>query len=324
MSHAIYLFHGEDSYSSQQKANRWQREFIKKYDEFNTQLLEGENLTAAQISEALNTVPFIVEKKLIIVRDFLRESSTEEQKKVAEKLEETPDYCVLVFVERQKADARLTLFKKIKKIGQIVDFNYLEKPQLTGWIQQEVAKKNGQIGTREAAQLADTVGPDLWQMSHEIEKLTTHDATHPIKAETIEALVTPNLSESIFKLTDYLAQRNRQKSTQTLNTLVESGEDLMQIFHMIVRHFRILIQVHSCISQGMAQPQIVQKTKEHPYAVMTSMKQCNNFDSAKLTQIYRQLLGIDIAIKSGKIKMTTEDKSELRLSLEKLFVELCA
>lgn len=318
----IYLFHGEDSYSSQQKTKLWKGEFIKKYDDLNIQILEGESLTHQMFSEAVNTVPFLTEKKLIIVNDFFRDGSTEEQKLVAEKLDNLPEYCVIVFSEHQKADQRLSLFKKIKKTGTVNEFSYMEGYDLSRWIQQEVARKEGQISTQNASLLAQKVGPNLWQMSQEIEKLVIHADGKQITAEAIESLVSPNLSESIFNLTDAIAQKRQKQSIKTLHTLIGSGEDLMQILFMIVRHFRIMIQIKSCLEKHMSKQAIASETGLHPYVIQKTMPQAGNFSEETLARIYRALLKIDSDIKGGGIKTTTEDKSELRLAIEKLIVQM--
>jgi DNA polymerase III subunit delta len=320
----IYLFHGRDNFSAAQKLKHWQTEFEKKYGDLNLQIFEGETLTAGGFSEATATVPFLSEKKLIIIRDFLRDGEEEDRKTVAEKLEQVPDYCIIVFIEHEKPDARTTLFKKLNKTGSVIEFSELEKPELVQWIRKEFEKKNSRIGNREAALLADTVGPDLWQMSSEVEKLALYGQDKPIDEKAIESLASPNMSSSIFKLTDFIAQRNARSSLHTLNTLLQSGDDLFQIFFMIVRHFRILIEIKACLEKKMDKAQITQKTREHPYAVMTGIGQCKNFQAEKLAGIYRKLLQIDIDSKSGRIKTQTADQSELRLALEKLIVELCA
>ncbi|MFC1749051.1 DNA polymerase III subunit delta [Pseudomonadota bacterium] len=324
MSQPIYLFHGEDSFSSQQKARLWKDEFIKKYDDMNIQLFEGADFTASQFNEAVETVPFLSEKKLIIIRDFIKEGVTEESKKVADKLDDLADYCVVVFTERQKADSRLSLFKKIKKIGTATEFLFMEKYDLTQWILKEVADKGGSISSANAALLADTVGPDLWQMTQEVEKLVLHADSNEISAEVINSLVTPNLSESIFRLTDHLAQKQQQRSIRTFNTLIESGEDMMQTLFMIVRHFRILIEVKSCMDKGMGKPAIISAIKEHPYVIQTTMGQAKNFDLPTLKRVYETLLQIDSDIKGGRIRISTENNNELRLAIEKFIVEMSA
>ena len=130
---------------------------------------------------------------------------------------------------------------------------------------------------REANQLAETVGPNLWQMTQEIEKLTLYAEGQPIPSEAIESMTSPNLSTSIFKLTDYLGQKNAKAALKTLDVLLESGEEIVKSMFMIVRHFRILIQVRACMEQKMEKTAINQKLKEHPFVIMTAMGQSKNF-----------------------------------------------
>ncbi len=333
-SNNIFLFCGEDTYSAYQKSKHWRDQFEKKYGDININIFEGAKLTAEQLIETLDSIPFLSEKKLTIVNDFLSEGEDEDQKKIAEKIENLPDHNILVFIEEKKPDARMTLYKKLKKIGQIEEFNYLVGPKLNQWIQKEMAQagaKLGQpqinIGSKEAQILAEMVGPNLWQMKQEVEKLALYSCTpaasngstsvRPITEDIIHKLANPNLSTSVFKLTDYIGQKKAKDSLKTFNTLIESGEDIIKIFFMIVRQFRILIQIDDCLKHKMNKNEITAKLKEHPYVVMTSMGQCKNFNTKKLQEIYNLLLKIDTDLKTGKIKMT-----EIRLVLEKFIVEL--
>lgn len=319
----LYLFHGEDSYRSVQKATHWQKAFQEKYGDMNVETFEGANITAGQFSEAISTLPFLSEKKLIIIRNFFHDAPVEELKKVADKLDQIDENCVVVFVERRKADARTALYKNIKKKGEIKEFPLMDKEELVQWIASEVQKQGQQLPSSHMNLLADNVGPNLWQMKQEIEKIALYSKNQPITEEAIESLISPNPHTTIFKLTDHLALKNQKESLKTLNTLLESGENIIQVLFMIVRHFRILIQIQDCLAKNMDTSAITKKIKQHPFAVQNGMKQVRNFSPEKLAHIYSRLLEIDIATKSGTIRMTTGDVTELRLILETFIVKLC-
>jgi DNA polymerase-3 subunit delta len=319
----IFLFYGPDNYTASKKLARWREEFEKKFGDLNIHVFEGETLTAAEFSEAVFTLPFLSEKKLIIIRDFLADAPEEERKAITEKLDGVPEHCIMVFIERQAPDARTALYKKLCKAGQTVEFPLLEKPALIQWIIKRFGEKSAVIGAKEAEILADAVGPDLWQMDQETEKLALYGQSHPIDSQAIENLASANLSASIFKLTDYLSAKNGRMALKTLDTLIASGEDLFQIFHMIVRNFRILIHTKTCLEKKMDRPQIVKETGVHPYSVMNAVSQCRNFTDESLDGIYRRLLQIDVDSKSGRIRTTTGDYAELRLAIEKLIAGIC-
>ena len=68
---SVFLFHGEDTYSLNQKANFWRDEFIKKHGDTSLEVLDGKTLAPREFSTNLETLPFLSEKRLIIVKDFL-------------------------------------------------------------------------------------------------------------------------------------------------------------------------------------------------------------------------------------------------------------
>ncbi len=321
MASNLYLFFGEDSFSALEKLNFWKAEFEKKYGEFNIQIYSESNPSASQIHEALQTLPFLSEKKLILVKDFLANAAEPEQKKLIEHLEDIPDYCVLVFFEDTKPDGRLSLYKKITKLGEKMEFKLLEGFELKKWIEKRAAKINLSLTPNEINYLINNVGPNLWQLHHEIDKISLHKQTTPLSEEQLENLIPPHLATTIWKLTESVSEKKASVALKHLSTLLENNEDLFQIFFMLVRQFRILLQIKNCQDQKLTPPQITKKIKEHPFTITLGLKQSQNFSTAQLEQIYQHLLQIDINIKSGKIRVSPADNTELRLSIEELIIK---
>lgn len=321
----IYLFFGEDSYSAHNKMIFWRDQFEKKHGgDINIAILEGKTLNAQDFRSDIQSTPFLAEKRLVIVKDFLSKGNKDEQKKVSEILEEDiPDFCVIVFIEYEVPDKRSSLYKKINKVGNPQEFKALMGPALFKWIQQRATKMNMDLSPSIARYLGEKAGSDLWNLNNELKKLATYGLKNQITTEAIDNLVHPNLTTSIFKLTDYLAQQNTKESLKTLNILLESGEDMMRIIFMIVRHFRILIQVKDLMNRGDNKKQIISKVKQHPYTISTAMKQSPTFSFDELREIYEALLQIDIGIKTGKIRMLADDKKEILLALETFVVNVC-
>lgn len=314
----IFLFHGEDSYSTSEKIKFWRKQFIEKHGEYSFEAIETKDLKPAEFSTNIQSLPFLADKRLVIVKDFLNKGKSEDQKKIANTLDKVPDFCILVFQEEKSADKRTSLYKKLKKIGQVEDFPLLEPQQAASWI----LKQNKNISYTTANYLAEYCGTNLWKISNELDKLATFCQNQEIKKEHIEKLCTASLTASVFKLTDDLAQKRQRQSLQTFYSLNESGEDPIKIFFMIVRHFRILIQVHSLAKQH-TEPAITKRLKQHPFVIKKSVQQSRNFSSEKLKTIYSKLLEIDKNFKTGVIKTSNNDNKEYCLAIEKLIIDCC-
>jgi len=321
----VYLFFGEDTYSSTQKVNFWRNAFEKKHGgDMNIAVLEGKSLTSSALESDIQSTPFLAEKRLIIVEDFLARGAKDEQKKVAEILEkDLPDFCVIVFIENKIPDKRASLYKKLNKVGHPEEFKLLMGSALTGWIQKTSTNKGLTLSPALANYLGELAGNNLWNLNNEIDKLKTYSQTHEITKEVIDNLAHPNLSTSIFKFTDFLAQKNAKGSIDTMHILLESGEEIVKIIFMIVRHFRILIQVKDLVNRGNEKQEITAKLKQHPFVITQMIQQCPNFTLEKLREIYNELLQIDIDMKSGKIKMLANDKKEMFLAIEKFIMNVC-
>ncbi|MBA4336650.1 DNA polymerase III subunit delta [bacterium] len=321
----VYLFFGEDTYSAHKKMTFWRNAFEEKHGgDMNIEILEGKPLLANDFQSNIQSAPFLADKRLVIVKDFLSKGNKEEQKKITEILEEEiPDFCIIVFIEYESPDKRSSLYKKINKVGHPEEFKELMGPDLIRWIQKRAQEIGLNIDSQIASYIGEQAGSDLWNLSNELEKLKTYSSGKQITKDDIENLVHPNLTTSIFKFTDYLAHRNAKGSLKTLDILIESGEDMMKIIFMIVRHFRILIQVKDLIDRGNSKNDIIGKIKEHPYTISTAIQQSPNFSFETLRNIYDELLQIDIGIKTGKIRMSADDKKEILLALEKFVLEVC-
>jgi len=320
----LFLFYGENTYLSQEKINIWKTQFAKKYGgDFNTSELNGKTLTASKFKTETESLPFAAEKRLVIINDFLSKGKKEEQKLIAEKLDKIPEHSILIFHEIKSPDKRLSIFKKLKKAANLEEFKKLEGLALTQWVNKKSIQLKAQFEGRSANLLTALVGQDLWQIENEIKKLALYKNGKPITEADIKKLVSQNFSESIFTLTDAIAAKNPKKSITTLHTLIDSGEDILRIFHMIIRHFRILIQIKDLLSRSLNQKEITDTLKLHPFVIKNGIKQTHNFSQKALTLIYRQLLAIEIKIKSGKIKLLTNNKKDLILAIEELIIKLC-
>ncbi len=326
----VYLFYGADRYSSSQKLKFWLDEFVKKHGENSLEIIDGEKLNPGKFSTNLEALPFLSEKRLVIVKNFLSEGKADQQKLIATAIEKTPDFCILVFYEEEMPEKINPLLKKIAKIGYLEEFKALSPNEISKWIldkakqseQNEIIPKI-KIGFAAANYLSQYCGPELWTISNELEKLTFFANGQEITKEMIDTLCIPSLSSSIFKLTDNVAQKDTKESLKTFKILKESGEELTRIFFMLVRHFRILIQVHELINKGENSFTITKKLQQHPFVIQKTSYQAKNFSKEKLEKIYQQFLEIDTKVKTGIIKSYKTDEKEFELAIEKLIIDCC-
>lgn len=326
---AVFLFFGDDTYSLSEKLTFWRKEFEKKYGgDTNIAIFEGKNASANEIFQACSAMPFLAERRFTIVKNFLSEAHDEEKSAMAELIEKIPDFCILIFSESACApDRRTALYKKIQKLGKLMEFPALTGSKLLGWIQKKVEAADGTIEKDAVIFLSEVAGGDLYRLENEIAKLVGYAASpqsgRAITKRDIELLVDTQLTTSIFRLTDGIGQKNRKLALETLHQLMDSGEDLHRILYMIMRQFRIITGVKDLSSQGLSRDAIVAKLKEHPFVISNTIGQARNFTIEQLKHAYELLIDIDTKLKSGGIKILAGDNREFILALDRLVIDLC-
>ncbi len=323
----LWLFYGENTYFLNQELKRWKESFIEKHGDINIETLNGETCAVKDIIFACDAVPFLGEKRLVIVKNFISSQKSEEtdrkkedQKALIAYLKQVPSTCVLVFFE-QSVDKRRALFKKIKEAGTIKEFENLKGTSLSQWILEEVNKRGGKIEFTNAQFLAEMTGRDVWQLNQEINKLLAYKEDKQISREDIEKTVSANFNVSIFAFVDAVGQRNAKKALDLFHGLLDRGESLQMIFYMIVRQFRLLLQVRYLLDKKFDYRTITSKLKLIPFQTPILCKQALNFSSEELKEIYRILFEIDIDIKTGKIPATQDNQKIFILVLERMIVK---
>ncbi|MBI4994323.1 DNA polymerase III subunit delta [Candidatus Peregrinibacteria bacterium] len=321
---AIFLFHGEDTWSQKEKLKFWRAEFEKKHGgDINISILDGKKISAQEIFQTCLSMPFLGEKRLVIVTDFLNKADEQEKAKMAELIEKIPDFCVLVFSETEEIDRRISLFKRMQKFGKVMEFSPFSGSKLLSWIEKTAERLGGKIEKEAVIYLAEFAAGDLYRLENEIAKLVGYAGDRPITKSDIDLLVNTQLSTSIFKLTDGIGQKNKKLSLNTLHQLIETGEELHMILHMIMRQFRIITSVKDLADQGLSRYAITERLHEHPFVISNTMSQARNFSLGQLKLAYELLIDMDTRLKSGGIKVLAGDNREFVLALDRLVLDLC-
>jgi len=299
----VYLIYGEDNFRAKKKLDQIKEKYISaSLGDTNLKIID-EEASFDQISREILAIPFLAKSRLVIIRNLLKKGKKDIQEKTAGMLTKIPSSTVVFFYEDEIPDKRTALFKKLNSPGKAQEMKLLEEDQLRRWIKKEVENRKGTIESEGVALLAEYVGPDLWRMNNELDKLTAFNKK--ITRENIKLLVAPEIKADIFKMIDAIGEKNFQKAIKEYEKLIESGQNELYILSMIVYQFRNLLIVKDLVERSrnpLSRWDIAKKAGMHPYVAQKTLFQAKNFTIEKLKKIYAILLDFDVAIKTGKIE----------------------
>jgi DNA polymerase III subunit delta len=331
-----YIFHGEDEFSKTEQINQLRAKMgDPQFADLNTTQLDGRKVSLSELTHACDAVPFLADKRLVIVEGMLARleprrkrgedeagGEVEEEanpglaKELAAYLPRLPETTRLIFVETKILAKNNPILKHVAedKTAHVKEFSAPDAKQLPKWIQDRVKTKGGAIQADAVNELAAHVGNDLRLLDGEIEKLLTYRANQPICAEDVRTLVASVGESSIFALVDAISERKTKLALQLLHEQLSHKAEPPQLFGMIVRQFRLLLQIKDFAARGKTVEQAAAQLKMHPFVAKKTWAQSLNFSLPQLEAIYQKLLDTDIAIKTGR--------NEPMLALDLLVVEL--
>jgi DNA polymerase III subunit delta len=304
----FYIFHGDDSHSQREALAQKQAEFgDPAMLSLNTTQFEA-NVSLAQLRQTCDSMPFLAEKRLVIVHNLLN-SKADVIAELAGYLPQLPETTRLFFMETDKLPATHPLLKLAGSSdnGFVKLFKRLEGAELERWARQRITSKGGRITPRALNALVVNVGNDLQLLDNEIEKLVLYRMRDgsTIEVEDV-ALLCPHVAQAnIFALVDALGQMNGRLASQLLQQKINEGMEPFQLFAMFVRQFRLLIQVKELADAGHKPPDIAKTLRLHGFVAGKLHQQCRRFSMSQLEQIYDHLLAIDVGVKTGRTEMVT-------------------
>ncbi len=306
----IYLFHGTDKAQIQSTIQNWEKGFLEKNpNSTNLTKYTPDQVDLPNLISELKSLPFLEDKRLIILPEFTDKASKEDQKKLSTEFKNLPDSTILCLVSYQKLPKTtnpihkelIKLSKKDSKTYQIQEISSNEK-DLAQKVQKIIKSYQKEIPSHLAQELVENLQKNSIKIQSESHKLGLYSPNNQIQKEDIQTICSYSTETNVFHLMDHITLGQTKQALQKIQELEDNGEDLMKIFYLIIRQYRILIQLNSLSQERIPQPQIVKLTKLHPYVVKKTIPQAQKFHPNQLLKTYNQLLQIDRKIKTGLLK----------------------
>lgn len=311
----IYLFHGNDKAQIQSTIQTWEKAFLEKNpDSTNLTKYTPDQINLPNLISELKSLPFLEDKRLIILPEFTDKIHKDDQKKLASEFKNLPDSTILCIISYKKLPKTTNpIHKELIKLNKtqpdqfhIKEITTSEK-NLTQTIQKIISSYNKNISAHDAKVLSQNLQQNSVKIESETNKLGLYSLSkQPDQSEVsqkqIQDICSYTTETNVFHLMDHITLGQTQKALQKIQELSDNGEDLMKIFYLIIRQFRILIQLNSLADQNLPQSEITSLTKLHPYVVKKTLPQAQKFHINQLLKTYNQLLQIDRKIKTGQTK----------------------
>lgn len=305
----VYLFSGPEAYIKREALKLLREKLLPPgLEALNDVVLEG--ATAQQITDAAETMPMMCERRIVTVMDWGPLMSGKSRNEEAEAdwmlkwLESPSPQCALIFYMRGEPDARKKVTSALKKKGVAVVFDLLTDAELTKWCQQRAKAQGKRMDVKAINTLTFMAGRELTRLSGEMDKLCAYvgESASRIDEADVRAIVPPSLEYNVFELMNHLLAGDMLQAQQTVNSLLQGGQNPIGILAMLNRQLRQLTHMKCALNGGGNAQDVQSKLKMHPYAARQTAKQCANLSVDWLKSLYEAGVKADFDVKSGRLR----------------------
>lgn len=308
MAKLLYLLQGEDHYQIKSKTKN-----ILEKNEIDAFSVTSYDAEESDIEAAINdaaTIPFMTEKKAVVVRNCSFLSNEQPKLKFEHHIEslkryiENPsDTTILIFqAPYQKLDKRKAITKFIVEKCEVIECKPLESQGTRGWITRQLGKHGISIDNNALEELLKRVENNTEVLVNETSKLILYaEDLGNVDLKMVKKIITKNIEDNVYEITNSLLVNDRQKALEIYHDLVMHSEDPMRILGILVSKYREILHTQLMIENGYSKQQIGDHFRATPGRTYYIMKNAKSVNKDLVVDYLNALEKIDYKIKTGQV-----------------------
>ncbi len=278
----------------QQELRRIVDGFVAEHTDMALEQLDGEEAEFDRMREALQSLPFLASKKLVVLR---RPSANKQFMEAAESLLAGAPESTEVLIIEPKLDKRTAYYKYLKKQPGFTEYTEPDTPALAKWLTQSAKDNGGSLSQSDATYLINRVGINQQLVGNELTKLLQYDPS--VTRQTIDLLTERTPQSTIFELLDAALAGQSKKALELYHEQRAMKVEPQQILALLGWQLHVLAVVKTA---GDRDPgDIAREAKLNPFVVRKSQGIVRRLSLSELKELIHNVLILDIRLKSESI-----------------------
>lgn len=312
----VYLLAGEETFSHQEAVQIIAG--IVNAGPLNTETFTIPDDSLDAVLNALQTVPFLAESRLIIVRDAHKLRAPDVESLVAALEKPIPSAClILLWASPLKREAKGNLLAAaVGKIGVVAECWPFFERDLPGWIVERFKRGKTKISPEAIRILIQEAGTSLQDLANEIEKLMLYAGpAQEITPEIVEHVSGHTRVANLNQLAEAVELRNGAGALKIIEELLAEGEEGLRIvatIHRVVRRCAAAKSLRE--EEGKSDDDIRYALRLHPFFDRSFFARLDRHSLGELERGLRKIVQADFELKSSS-RPDSMVLEELSLSL---------
>ena len=293
---SIYLLEGDDAYFRIKGEEMIKSAFVQ-MPELNFTTLDGEPLKGnalSQLVSAVESVPFMSEKRLVKVTEF-HPSDTDFEKHLKKTFENFPAETILLIVN---SEGKRGVDLKRKSYVTYVDCSCADEETVTRWAYITLRSAKISASVEVCMLIARYCQCNMSRVALEVEKLIDYKKEGELTREEVDELVYKDTDYRIYEMTNAVSRRDYDTFCTIEAELCRKAGDETNLLSGLFSYFKNLLTI---ISSDGGDKQLSELLKMKEYGVKKSREQAHSIGEDKLKSLVADIYSVLADIKCGNL-----------------------
>jgi DNA polymerase-3 subunit delta len=292
----IVTLTGSNNYLLRRRLDELTAKFVAEQGELALQKIYAEDAEPAAILEAVQSLPFLASRKMVVVRGGSNSKTLSGQ--IEQIIDAAGDGCDLIFYE-PFPDKRTSYFKVLKSKTDLEEYNELDVQGLSSWLAETAKKSGSQLSQSDARYLVERVGTNQEQLANELEKLITYDPA--ISRESIDLLTVKTPQSKVFDLLDAAFGGNKKRALELYDEQRAQKVEPQAIMALIAWQLELIALAF--FGKGKDAGQIARDAGISPYPVQKAQRLAAKLSQQQLKEMVDAAAEIDYKSKTSSLNL---------------------
>lgn len=290
----IIVLTGPNDYARMSALKKISDDFVDKYGDFGLEKIDASVSEYGRLLENVASLPFLAERRMIVLAGIQSNSTLVND--VSKLIDATSDTTDLI-IDEAKFDKRLSLYKILKKKAEIRDFKELDERSIVNWLVSEARVRGASLSLVDANKIVLRAGNNQMLLSNELNKLINYSPK--ISSGSIEELVSPIPSSSIFELIDSVFSGNKARAIEIYTDQRMQRVEPQAIMGMIAWQLHIIAIVKFNYYRSVED--IASSTKINPFVIRKTQNLVSKLSEAEVRHLISKAVKVDYRLKTYNI-----------------------
>jgi DNA polymerase-3 subunit delta len=295
----VYLIYGSEQLLLERAEKRLRDRLAAVADlDFNMETFNGDSSSVEDVLNAANTMPFMSDRRLVVVRDVDKMDAAALEALAAYAKDPAPYTCLVLVATKVAKNSKL--YRAVAATGVAFEYAAPKRSEYPGEVVKLLRTHGKRIGLPAAERLVDAVGRDLRRLAVEADKLASYvGEADEVTAADVAAAASAGGTASVFELTDAVGDRDAERALRVLRRVVDGGESPLGVEAMLARHVRALIGAKALAARGMTAEAMTQELGMAPWQARNAARQASRYEPTELSAALRGLAAAEEEMKTS-------------------------